>query len=192
VELTLQQQKAQLRQRVKAQLAGLSEELRRDSSAQARALLSRQQAWQQAGCILFYAPTHEEINLWPLAEEAVKVGKMVALPRYDVAADSYEACRVTDMQQELRIGRYGLREPLEDCPVVPLNRLDFVLVPGVAFELHGRRLGRGKGYYDRLLAAAGGKTCGVAFDEQIVERIPVEPHDSDVNCILTPTRWIEL
>jgi 5-formyltetrahydrofolate cyclo-ligase len=66
------------------------------------------------------------------------------------------------------------------------------LVPGVAFDLHGRRLGRGKGFYDRLLADVRGKTCGVAFDEQIVREVPVEPHDSDVNCILTPTRWIEL
>ena len=75
---------------------------------------------------------------------------------------------------------------------MPLNRLDFVLVPGIAFDLQGRRLGRGKGYYDRLLAEVRGKTCGVAFDEQIVDEIPVEPHDIHVNCILTPTRWIEL
>ena len=76
--------------------------------------------------------------------------------------------------------------------VVSLNRLDFILVPGVAFDLHGRRLGRGRGYYDILLAKVRGTTCGVAFDEQIVREVPVEPHDSDVNCILTPTRWIEL
>ena len=190
--MTLQQQKAQLRERIKARLASLSEDLRREGSAQARALLSRQEAWREANCILFYAPTAQEINLWSLAESALNLGKMVAFPRYDLGSDSYQACRVRDVQHELRVGRYGLCEPLESCPVVPLNQLDFVLVPGVAFELHGRRLGRGKGYYDRLLAAAGGKTCGVAFDEQIVEHIPMEPHDSDVNCILTPTRWIEL
>jgi 5-formyltetrahydrofolate cyclo-ligase len=66
-----------------------------------------------------------------------------------------------------------------------------VLVPGVAFDLRGRRLGRGKGFYDRLLADAGGLKCGVAFDEQIVTEIPVEPHDVSVDCILTPTRWIQ-
>jgi 5-formyltetrahydrofolate cyclo-ligase len=70
--------------------------------------------------------------------------------------------------------------------------LDFILVPGVAFDLSGRRLGRGKGYYDRLLKQTRGTTCGVAFDEQIVGEIPVEPHDLNVNCILTPTRWIEV
>jgi 5-formyltetrahydrofolate cyclo-ligase len=62
----------------------------------------------------------------------------------------------------------------------------------VAFDVHGHRLGRGKGYYDQLLRGLGGTTCGVAFDQQIVGEIPVEPHDVRVNCVLTPTRWIEL
>jgi len=73
-----------------------------------------------------------------------------------------------------------------------LNRLDFILVPGVAFDLQGRRLGRGKGFYDQILAVVRGTVCGVAFDQQITPEIPVEPHDAVVNCILTPTRWIEL
>ena len=70
-----------------------------------------------------------------------------------------------------------------------LNRLDLVLVPGVAFDLNGRRLGRGKGYYDRLLAEFEGWTCGVAFDQQVVEAVPSEPHDMRLTCLVTPTRW---
>jgi 5-formyltetrahydrofolate cyclo-ligase len=66
-----------------------------------------------------------------------------------------------------------------------------ILVPGVAFDLHGGRLGRGKGYYDRLLKELRGTTCGVAFDQQVVEAIPVEPHDVRLDHVLTPTRWIE-
>ena len=76
------------------------------------------------------------------------------------------------------------------CAPALLNSLDLVLVPGVAFDLHGRRLGRGKGYYDQLLAGVCGTTCGVAFDEQIVREVPLEPHDVLMNCILTPTRWV--
>jgi 5-formyltetrahydrofolate cyclo-ligase len=70
--------------------------------------------------------------------------------------------------------------------------VDLILVPGLAFDLRGRRLGRGKGYYDQLLRGLRGITCGVAFDQQIVAEIPVEPHDVRVNCVLTPTRWIQL
>jgi 5-formyltetrahydrofolate cyclo-ligase len=56
--------------------------------------------------------------------------------------------------------------------------------------MDGRRLGRGKGYYDRLLAAVRGAKCGVAFDQQVVSEIPVEPHDILMNFTLTPTRWL--
>ena len=84
-----------------------------------------------------------------------------------------------------------MREPAAHCAEVPLNRLDLVLVPGVAFDARGGRLGRGKGFYDRLLAAVRGTKCGVAFDEQIVDAVPNGPLDIRLNCILTPTRLIE-
>ena len=90
------------------------------------------------------------------------------------------------------LGHFGIREPRSHCARFPSDQLDLILVPGVAFDLHGRRLGRGKGYYDQLLGALRGTTCGVAFDQQIVDEIPVEPHDVRLDCILTPTRWVEL
>ncbi len=92
----------------------------------------------------------------------------------------------------MRTGRFGIREPVDRCTHLGLNRLDLILVPGVAFDLNGRRVGRGKGYYDRLLRLASGRKCGVGFDEQLVSEVPVEAHDILLNCILTPTRWLEL
>jgi len=64
-------------------------------------------------------------------------------------------------------------------------------VPGLGFDLSGHRLGRGRGYYDRLLAGIAGVKCGVAFDPQVVAQIPAERHDVNMNFILTPTRWLE-
>jgi 5-formyltetrahydrofolate cyclo-ligase len=148
--------------------------------------------WRDARSVLFYAPLAGELDVWPLLETAIASGKMAALPRFAPNTKSYVACEVREPASEVKPGHLGIREPTEGCAKVRVNRLDLVLVPGVAFDLHGRRLGRGKGFYDQLLAAVRGKTCGVAFDEQIVREVPVEPHDSDVNCILTPTRWIEL
>jgi len=115
----------------------------------------------------------------------------MALPRFDSSRNSYIASRIQEPETELRPGKFGIREPVEGCEEVALKRLDLILAPGLAFDLHGRRLGRGKGIYDRLLATASGTSCGVAFDEQIVGGIPVEEHDIHVNRILTPTRWIE-
>lgn len=185
--------KARMRREVAARIACLSKPCREQASALACARLQEKDAWQRAGFVLGYSPLDGELDVWPLLQEALKRGKTAALPRFDPKSGMYLACQVTDLGRDLAPGRYGIREPVRSCAAaLPLNRLDFVLVPGVAFDLHGRRLGRGKGYYDRLLAAVRGKVCGVAFDEQIVREVPAEPHDSDVNCILTPTRWIEL
>jgi 5-formyltetrahydrofolate cyclo-ligase len=61
----------------------------------------------------------------------------------------------------------------------------------MAFDLHGNRLGRGKGFYDRLLAETSGVKCGVGYDFQLLEKIPAEPHDAKVDFIFTPTRCVK-
>jgi 5-formyltetrahydrofolate cyclo-ligase len=172
-------------------LRGLTPEQRVVSSEQAQTRLQAQPAWQQASSLLIYAPLPDEIDVWPLIDIAMGAGKEVFLPQFDSESGHYIARRLTNAETDLQPGKYGIREPGPHCPQLPLNRLDFVLVPGIAFDLDGRRLGRGRGYYDRILAAVRGITCGVAFDQQIVPEIPVEPHDITVRCILTPSRWIE-
>jgi 5-formyltetrahydrofolate cyclo-ligase len=180
-----------LRQQIRARLEAMTLEQRAVESQQACALLEQQGIWNSAQTILFYAPLSEEPDVWPLLEASLAAGRTVALPRFDSKSGQYAACRIQDLAKEIQPGQFGIREPTDSCPVTPWNRLDFVLVPGVAFDLRGRRLGRGKGFYDQLLALVRGTTCGIAFEEQIVEGIPVEPHDVLLNCILTPTRWIE-
>ena len=64
-----------------------------------------------------------------------------------------------------------------------------MLIPGLAFALNGARLGRGKGYFDRLLAQVAGTRCGVAFDWQVLSEIPTEAHDILVDCLVTPSQW---
>ena len=183
--------KQQLRNHMRAALSSLSPAHRSSISAKARFLLAAQPAWQFAQSILFFAPMPTELDLWPLMTAAIAAGKTIALPRFVPETSSYVACQISS-STHLTTGRFGIREPTDGCPQIPLNKLDFILVPGLAFDLQGRRLGRGKGFYDRMLAAVRGKTCGVAFDEQIVRDVPVEPLDISVDCILTPTRWIEL
>jgi 5-formyltetrahydrofolate cyclo-ligase len=189
--MNITESKNALRQQIRVQAKALTAEQRAAASGRACALLEQQAVWKRAELIFFYAPMPEEIDIWPLLGDAMAGGKTVALPRFDSATQRYVACQILDVAKDLSQGRFGIREPGGHCIAVPPNRLDLVLVPGVAFDVHGRRLGRGKGFYDQMLASVRGTTCGVAFDEQIVEAIPVEPHDVHLNCILTPTRWIE-
>jgi 5-formyltetrahydrofolate cyclo-ligase len=188
----IQDAKRVLRGRIREQLRGMTLEQRAVGSQQARALLAAQPRWQAARSLLFFAPMPGELDVWPLLSEALAAGKLIALPCFSAETSAYVAFEIRDPFRDLRIGQFGVREPADDCTQISLNRLDLALVPGVAFDLQGRRLGRGRGFYDRMLAAMRGTTCGVAFDEQIVRDVPVEPLDVSVNCILTPTRWIEL
>ena len=165
---------------------------REAASRQARELLTSQPEWRAARSVLFYAPLAEELDVWPLVKEALGAGKRVGLPSFAPESRAYMACEVRDLGLDLKAGHFGIREPADHCAAFSLKWLDLILVPGVAFDLHGRRLGRGKGFYDQLLADLRGVTCGVAFDQQIVRDVPVTSHDVRMNRILTPTRWVGL
>jgi 5-formyltetrahydrofolate cyclo-ligase len=183
------EQKAALRRRVRDVLRRLTPAARLAASDRACSRLLQERIWRDAQTVLLYSPLPDELDVKPLWREALTVGKVLSLPRFDAGRQHYLASRVLDFDEDLRPGEFGITEPKARCAEVPLKRLDFVLAPGVAFAWDGRRLGRGKGIYDRLLSSAGGLKCGIAFDEQIVEDIPIEKHDIRLDYILTPTRW---
>jgi 5-formyltetrahydrofolate cyclo-ligase len=183
--------KAQLREQARARVKSLSLAARSGGSLALCARLREQRLWQQAKAVLLFAPLPDEPDLWPMLTEALAAHKTVALPSFVAATNTYVARRIVDLERDLIVGKFGIREVAELSPEMELNQLDLVLVPGVAFDARGGRLGRGRGFYDRLLAAVRGTKCGVAFDEQVVNAVPVGPLDVSLNCILTPTRWIE-
>ena len=90
---------------------------------------------------------------------------------------------------KLHIGAYDIDEPDGDETFNPEN-LDLIIVPAVAFDKNGNRLGRGKGFYDRLLSSTGATTIGVAYDFQLLESLPTEPHDIPVDMVITQSSVI--
>ncbi|MGA2280691.1 MAG: 5-formyltetrahydrofolate cyclo-ligase [Verrucomicrobiota bacterium] len=188
----IQAAKAALRKQIRGALEKISPAARTTLSVQIRDRLKEQAVWKNAGSVLFFAPRPDELDLWPLLEEALAAGKIAALPCYHPADKNYVACQVQNVRSDIVTGQFGIREPAARCPEIPLSRLDLILVPGVAFDWHGHRLGRGKGFYDRLLADARGVKCGIAFDEQMVNEVPAGPSDVRMNFILTPTRGAEI
>lgn len=185
----IQAQKAALRSQMRHQVRQLDPAVQREQSQLACRILNEQSVWRNARSVLFYAPINGEVDLWPLVPEALDSGKTVCLPWFDVSTHAYQARRIRDIAIDIQIGHHGIREPVASCDSFALKGLDFILVPGVAFDNGGRRLGRGKGYYDRILSQVKGIKCGVGWDVQVCSRIPVMPHDVTLDCILTPTRW---
>lgn len=182
--------KLALRTRLRAELKAHSLAGSAVTSADLCARMTASSAWQTARAMLLFFPLPSEPDISPLLGDALAAGKLLALPRFNGATNTYEAVCVTDLARELVVGPFQVREPAAMCPVVPLNRLDLALVPGLGFDLRGRRLGRGKGHYDRLLAGFGGRKIGVAFDFQIMAEVPCEAHDIVLDDIVTPARWI--
>lgn len=183
------EQKSALRQQLRDAVKKISPTERMELSGRIRDLLIAQPVWQTARSILFFSAAVGEPDLWPLVQRALAAGQQVVLPSYSSETACYEGRLVAQPATDLQPGRFGILEPGAACPIFDLKQLDLALVPGIGFTLDGGRLGRGKGYYDRLLAEVSGIKCGVAFDCQVVDALPLEPHDVQLNCILTPTRW---
>lgn len=184
--------KAELRAHLRERLGRISASDRTHLSQRTCSLMQKQPIWQSARRILFFSPLPSEPDIWPLVEAAFAGGREVLFPKFQADSNVYVPAQVKDPSVDFRSGKFGIREPAEHCSAYPLNHLDLILVPGLGFDPLGGRLGRGRGFYDRLLVKVSGKKCGVAFDEQLVARVPQEPHDARVDCVLTPTRWIDV
>lgn len=147
-----------------------------------------------AHAVLIYLPMPGELDISPIARKAWRAGKIVAAPRLNRADRSITPVRIRNFDADLVPvqGIRGLREPRLGLEEVPVDNLDLVLVPGLAFDRLGHRLGRGAGYYDRFLPrlSAHTKVVGVCHDHQIIDRVPTEPHDVRVHAILTPTTYL--
>ena len=161
----------------------MTPDARAEKSARLCAAITESAAWRSARTIAIFAPLPREPDvelLWMHGD-----GKKFACPR--VTEGRLDLFRVASLY-ELAPGAFGVREPVAKIEhAVAPETLDLILVPGVAFTRSGERLGRGGGFYDRLLASLPSHTCriGVCFDAQILPELPVETHDQRVDFLAT-------
>jgi 5-formyltetrahydrofolate cyclo-ligase len=167
--------RAQKRQYTAEQLAAMSEGIC------SRVLASAE--WQEAGTLLLYYPLADEVDVRPLIEDAFENGKRVLLP---VCKGDELELRLYEGAASLTEGAFGIMEPTgllfapEDYPGIQL-----ALVPGMAFDSMGHRLGRGKGYYDRLLPKlTETRLLGICFPFQLLDVVPAEAHDINVQVVV--------
>lgn len=151
--------------------------------------------YRSAERILFYVSFGSEVDTLKLISEELDRGRFLAVPKVVKEKGTLRIHRITALSS-LKPGVFGILEPVEDCPTVDVGEVDLVIVPGVAFDTYKNRLGYGKGYYDRLLANMKGLKAdkeiaiAIAYEEQIVDRLPTEPHDIKVDLLVTDERVI--
>jgi 5-formyltetrahydrofolate cyclo-ligase len=183
--------KAELRQAIKAAIGQLDPACRR---AQDSALLGRfltLPGLSEAGRILLFVPAFpEEPPMAELLLTTFETKKEIYLPRVDKPGQRLRLYRVTDPAKDLCNGALGIPEPRPELPEVSPEVIDWALVPGLAFDELGFRLGRGAGYYDRLLPLLRPRaTCwALCLSCQLVKRLPVQDHDMPLNGVSTPER----
>lgn len=146
--------------------------------------------FKSAKSIMFYTSIRSEVYTLGMIREALWMGKKVSLPRVDVMRHCLKIYEVKETG-ELTPGYMGIPEPLpQKNRLRSLNSIDMVIMPGVAFDPTGGRLGYGEGYYDRLLRRRGILKTALAYEEQIVRHIPSDEHDVRVDAIVTEERVI--
>lgn len=151
------------------------------------AILEQLRHWlaEQPGLhtICIYAPLPGEVDVTPMIAAFPEIRWI--FPRVEGSALVLHL--VADPGRDLEIGAFGIREPQRDLPVVNLQQIDAFLCPGLAFDKHGGRLGRGRGFYDRLLehARAGALKIGICHKEQMVPDTYREPHDVAMDRIIS-------
>lgn len=176
--------KQAIRREIKERKLRLTEAERQKAANTVFAALERTGLFTKARRIMAYhslpdeLPTDDMLHRWATRKD-------LFLPR--VNGDELEI--LPYRADTLSPGAFAIAEPQEGEPV-SAESIDLIIVPAVAFDRHGNRLGRGRGFYDRLLATTTATTIGVGYDFQLLDTVPVEPHDRPLDMVATPSEII--
>ena len=179
--------KTDIRRWIRQIKQGLADEfatLRKRESAQIYHEVISASLWHKADTVLLYHPLPDEVDTTSLLTHALRAGKRIILPKVtgdDLTLHEYRG------PESLSPGAFGIMEPITPSIPLPTLCIPLAIIPAVAYDPRGHRLGRGRGFYDRLLPTLHLKhSIGICFSFQLLQLIPVEPHDITVNEVVSP------
>ena len=186
------QKKEEIRKRIESQRRQLSQT---DIATKSRIIcdkLVRFDAFQSAETIHSYVAWRNEVNTHELIKSTLKEGRRVVVPVVDLPNHALLHSEIEQFE-ELQPGTFGILEPPKSfLRSVPISDLDLIIVPGVAFDLRGDRIGYGGGYYDRFLRQTSAKKVALAYHFQIVDQIPTNARDQSVDIVVTEKGVFEI
>ena len=155
-------------------------------------LILKTDDWTNAGTVFVFVSMKNEIDTYPLLKNALKIGKRLCVPK--ITGDgTMNAVEIKDLS-ELESGKFGIPEPLECCPIVKKDKIDLILLPCLAADEQGNRLGKGGGFYDRFCEKISCKKIILCPESLLTESkiIPTEAHDVTADAVATETRIIKV
>ena len=177
--------KQAVRRRLRETLAGMTDADRHAKSVAACRLVCASPEFAAAHVVMLYLSTPSEVDTAPIALRCWQDGKQVVVPKVSWDQRRMLPVEISSLKDGLTTTG-PVREPIEGKPI-PLDLIDLVIVPGLGFTPSGYRIGRGMGFYDRFLAQPEfiGMTCGLAFQEQVIESLPLLDHDVPLGMLVT-------
>ena len=173
--------KKELRRAIRERKRAMTEEEIVSRSARLGELFAQSEAYRNAATIYGYLPYNQEVRTVPMLEQAIRDGKKVAVPK--VYGDIMKFIYLEDLTQ-VEKGYAGIPEPIADEPVA-YDETALVLMPGLAFDPQGHRIGYGGGFYDKFLAAEPNHpTLALCYEFQMLPQLDTEEHDIPVNTVL--------
>lgn len=176
--------KADIRRQIAGQKASIGFPILEAHSAAAIKRFQTLEIYANAHTIGAYVPLPDEIDVTAIMTDSART---FYIPAFNEALGGYQMARMGDT---FKRGRFGILEPVDPVFAEP-DELDLLLIPGVAFDRTGNRMGRGGGFYDRMLTAYHTIRVGLCFDFQCLETIPVEEHDIKMDLIVTDTQILK-
>jgi len=178
--------KRELRKSMKLRRSELSDCERQERDNIIYEKLISSEAYLKAKVIFIYISYGDEVNTHSIVKHALSIGKRICVPKVISKETGMKSIEIKSLD-ELNAGAYGILEPHSEGIVVKPDEIDMIILPGLAFDKKGGRLGYGGGFYDRYLTQVKGNTvkAALAYNFQIIEKVPTEEFDVPIDYIIT-------
>ena len=189
----IQVTKSQIRSEVTNTIATLSENERAEKTKAIEKRLFEFANFLESKVAMLYINNNNEVATKDILVRSYVYGKIVVLPAYSTENFDMTLMKVDSLEKDLTLGPRGIYQPDTDrCKIVPIDRIDIAIIPAIALDEKGGRIGSGQGYYDRLIPnlAITTRKVALALEEQIIQQVPIESHDKHVDIIITDQRII--
>lgn len=189
----IREKKQEIRDEIASRIAALKADVVAEKTKAIEDRLFEFANFLESRIALLYAPAANEVATLDIIERSFAYSKIIVLPAFDPETYQMTLMKIDAPEKDLIEGPRGNLEPNpERCKVVPIDCLDIAIIPGIALDEKGGRIGSGQGYYDRLIPNLPITTrkVGLVFEDQIVPLVPQESHDKHVDIIVTEARII--